>query len=95
MCDLNELRVVMALAGAKRLPHLEEEIFANTELTTIYLNNLCKDTVLYSRSGSNTLLAVCYALCIMCERWPAAEALIYTNPGYWRDYCREFKITNE
>ena len=86
---IDELKTVLVLAGNRRLPHLEEEIFADEELTTLYLTNFCKDLWWYTQLGVSTLgqcpiesmahIAFCYAYYELKAAWPVAEPLITTN----------------
>ena len=89
MTNIDEFKTVITLTGNKRLPHLEEEIFADEELTTLYLTNLCKELKYYS--GYNVLTdnpynAYIYARDVLQCRWLIAEPIIRMNRHCWARY---------
>lgn len=84
----NELALMLALNGNRRLPHLEKEIFADIDLVRQYMGAL----TLYDPSlhrcvtGNLPYVVFCYIRYILQHRWPEAEPLIYDTP-YW-NYIR-------
>lgn len=79
---IDELQLLLTLNGNKRLPHLEEEIFANytkhaSTLAHVYLHNLCKDCKWYSIAHDDDTLVLHYALLELGSRWVEAECVIY------------------
>lgn len=103
MTTTTELTTILALVGNKRLPHLEEEIFADTALTEIYLRKLY--TGLQIRFSSEyydnnchhpDTLILEYARTVLNARWLEAEHLIrdLDNGFWWEEYSVIFKINN-
>lgn len=70
----DELSSLVLLSG-KRIPHLEEEIFASKSLTECYLDLLDKRRTLVPYS----IVAYQYARNVIGGRWQAAETLIAQN----------------
>lgn len=85
----DEIKTVIVLSGSKRLPDLEVEIFADEELATLYLHNLCKEEDWYDGYENNTCLAFFYAVYTLGTRWPVAEVLI--SPKYSWHWYRRYK----
>lgn len=89
--NLNELKILLALNGGQRLPHLEVEIFANEELTELY-------TISYL--GRWMIIDIPWKLqyhakhAMKC-RWPEAEIVIKRSRPHWKRYCEHFEILNE
>jgi hypothetical protein len=84
---LDELKMLLALNGNRRIPHLEEEIFASKKLYTFYLEELIDrkmpELMLYnidSEYFNSPWLAYKYALDVIKSRWTEAEAVIATSP---------------
>ena len=77
---MDDIKLMITLAGKQRLPHLEADIFANHDLTCFYLNTLCKDEQWYSAAietpYSCAWTAYLYARHIIKGRWVEAEAVI-------------------
>ena len=88
MQNTDEIKVVITLTGPKRLPHLEAEIFADENLTTLYLNTLCKDQLWANQHTHNLYHACYYARFVMNSKWYAAEAMISRNT-YWFKWYRD------
>ena len=93
MNNREELKILLALNGNKRIPHMEEEIFANGYLTRIYLTRLVAgigdhdDPELFS----NGYHIFYYARDVIKARWYEAEAAI-KDTGWWYEYKHEFDI---
>ena len=86
MNSTDELKTVIALAGNRRLLHLEDEIFANESLTTLYLHTLCGFSITtYTGNHDNAALVLYYAMHFMHERWPQAEHIL-NDPRYYKYY---------
>ena len=84
-----QMKTIITLAGNRRLPHLEEEIFTNRVLTKFYLKQLCKDFTWCNVSGcTGPELAVTYAVDVLHGRWPEAEHLFVENPMLAYQYAR-------
>jgi hypothetical protein len=82
---LDELKTLLALNGNARIPHLEDEIFANKELYTWYLVELNKDKEWFSEfdpcEPSDIIWLACsYANDVIKGRWTEAEVLIMADP---------------
>ena len=92
-----ELKTILALAGSKRLLHLEEEIFANNELTSLYLNNLCNGDIKPVPGRDNAYLAYFYAITTIKCRWLEAEHIIAADPesAYWYALTFQYRWPNE
>ena len=86
---IDELKTLIALAGNKRLPYLEVEIFADSELTKLYLHNLCKEYHWYSASNPIIQLAFRYVCAVNLGRWSAAELLFAQDPQFAYLYARQ------
>ena len=90
---IDELKTVIILAGIKRLTHLEEEIFANEELTTLYLHSLCKEETWYDinhvHAMSNSFLVAHYSVYVIEDFWPSAEVILNKYPNWvtWYEHC--------
>jgi hypothetical protein len=41
--EIETLKLLIALNGHQRLPHYESDIFRDTALAELYLNNLCQE----------------------------------------------------
>ena len=84
-----DIKLMITLAGNQRLPHYEAEIFADFELTSYYLNTLCKD-VQWARVVETRVrcaqLASYYAEYVIKGRWPEAEAVISRDSECWTWY---------
>lgn len=94
----DDIRAVITLSGSKRIPHLEEEIFANDELTEFYVCTLVADMQLFVYKGRNIIvddIIFDYSTKVMGERWPAAEHLLRELGGgfWWKHYAEEFNLT--
>lgn len=78
---IDELKIIIALSGNKRLHHLEEEIFTNNALSDYYLHNLCKhfNAHWYNEYDCGPMLAYYYARYILKDRWHVAEQFIASN----------------
>lgn len=89
---MTDIAAIIKLTGNKRIPHLEAEIFADSELTCVYLSTLCG----INRAELNYLadrqfiecLIYRYSVHIMNARWAAAEHLL--GPSH---YSRVYKST--
>ena len=97
--DMNDdIKLMIAIAGNRRLPHLEVNIFADHELTCFYLTILCKD--LYWWDPINTHLECAWAAYyyfkdVLRCRWPEAEALIASDEDYWAWYAHTLSRLNK
>lgn len=73
--DYNELKLLLTLNSNERLPHMEEEIFADSdEIIHLYLYSICKATDWYLESDVIDDMIFFYARYTLQSRWPAAEA---------------------
>jgi hypothetical protein len=94
---LNELKTLLALNGNQRLPHLEEEIFADKSLYTVYVVSLCKNfdrLELYKKRIENiSWLIFRYATSILKSRWPESE-LVIAKDRYYADWYNKCFGTN-
>ena len=73
---LNELRVLLALNGNKRVPDLEAEIFANFATADFYLNSICKKYNWYDIESPISELAYLYIAEEIHSPWPEAEPIL-------------------
>ena len=89
MESIDEIKSLITLAGSRRLPDLEQEIFANQELVQLYLHTLCE---VDSTSQNWSFLAYHYATVRMQARWPEAEHIIYANVSIAYYYNKRFKL---
>lgn len=92
LCN-NELQILLSLNGNRRLPHLEEEIFADSGLTMLYLNTMHTDEVKYDCPASMAAFIRYYASYVMCNRWKNAEPVIMKDDWQWRRYKEEWSFT--
>ena len=85
-----DIKLMIALAGNQRLPHLEADIFADFELTCCYLNTLCKDEDWLEEVDTNyrsARAAYCYSVHILDARWSEAEPIISGIPWIAMHYA--------
>jgi hypothetical protein len=78
----DELKMLLALNGNQRLPHLEEEIFSDENLYSYYLVEICNIYIWcchYSNCDDYAGLAHMYAMDVIGDRWPEAEAVIFSD----------------
>lgn len=87
-CERNKLKALITLSGNKRLPHLEEEIFADTELTLLYLTAIDPDGMACVCADAIPLFLVLYVSDVIKGPWPAAEHLIKPQQTNWIYYIR-------
>lgn len=86
IAEINHTKTVIMLSSGKRLPHLEKEIFSNTELTSLYLQNLWQPYDRYASARSNEYIILCYARDIIKDPWADAEFMIRHLPKYAIQY---------
>lgn len=93
---LNELKILLALNGNKRLPELEEEIFSNEKFSFLYLNKVTRgvwtfdygwDT--FSHITDCPEVIYVHAHEILKSRWIAAEHIIATDPYHAYYYAQD------
>jgi hypothetical protein len=91
---VDDLKMLLALNGNNRIPHLEEEIFTSEELYNCYICELSKGKMWYSQhneiDGNNiSLWLFFYAKYTMESRWPEAEHIIAKSrvvSNYYNSY---------
>lgn len=86
------LQILLSLNGNKRIPHLEKEIFANRQLTTLYLSHICCVMEWLETDSSNACLAYFYATEVIKGRWPEAEDTIKSSYSFWWQYETELNL---
>ena len=81
-----DIKLMITLAGKQRLPHLEADIFADSEVACFYLRTLCKDEEWHfsTRETPYELARNTYfcAKHIINGRWLEAERIIASH-GRW------------
>ena len=96
---MNDIKLMITLAGNQRLPHLEAAIFADCEFTYFYLDALLKGENWYSGTIETkkgcAWAAFWYAKYTIKGRWPEAEAVIASNTvyrGWYNKFLSELPI---
>lgn len=93
----DELKIILLLSGNKRLPDLEEEIFADDILSIIYVAQMCADhappikTDIYKSDRICQYIAQ-YTEHTLKRRWIAAEQYLRRHPDnfYAHYYYKEY-----
>ena len=97
---VTELKLLLALNGNSRLPHLEEEIFANSVLTVTYLYCLSRVFITNAYTMYDTVedfvilerqawAVYYYCSLILKEPWEEAEVVLMNyamEVGFGNDY---------
>lgn len=82
-----ELRIIIALHGNKRIPHLEEELFSRFDIALDYMRALHT----YKTYHSLQDIIFLYAKDVLKERWPVAEQMLFTDEDLKRHYLEWFR----
>ena len=87
----SELKTLIVLTGNRRIEHMEQEIFANRELTELYAHTLCRDLASNIYRPSTAYLLVFYASQVIKQRWLVAEPIIAKDRSVAHYYDSHFK----
>lgn len=85
----DELGILLALNGNKRIEYLEEEIFSDTELVMVYLTALNNDGLVCYHETDISAHIYFYVAEVIKGRWIVAEPYLIKSPSYASWYAEE------
>lgn len=89
--QLNDLKLLLALGGNKRLPHLEKEIFSSGKLIIdFYVRSICKECNWYAPHDEVATMVMYFSEHNLCDRWLQAEQVIRDDVFWMGRYVRVF-----